>query len=74
MSGLQMEPVISKGLGQEITNFQSKIQWRISLGQDATAFQAEVAATLDCVTSCLRKRLVKEQITIYTDSQVAMQL
>ncbi len=50
----------------------SKIQWHISLAQDATAFQAEVVAILDCVTSCLRKRLVKEQITICTDSQAAV--
>ncbi len=27
---------------------------------------------LDCVTSCLRKRLAKEQIKICTDSQVAV--
>ncbi len=45
------------------------MQWHISLGQDATAFQADVVEILDCVTSCLRKRLVKEQTTIYTDSQ-----
>ncbi len=44
----------------------------VSLGQDATAFQAEVAAILDCVTSCLRKRPVKEQLTICTDSQAAI--
>ncbi len=42
------------------------------MGQDAIAFQAAVAAILDCVTSCLRKRLVKEQTTICTDSQVAV--
>ncbi len=29
-------------------------------------------AILDCVTSCLRKRLVKEQTTICTNSQVAV--
>ncbi len=29
-------------------------------------------AILGCVTSCLRKRLVKEQITICTDSQAAV--
>ncbi len=40
--------------------------------QDATAFQARVAAILDCVISCLRKRLVKEQTTMCTDSQVAV--
>ncbi len=51
----QTEPVISKGLGQDIT-----------------AFQAEVAIILDCMTSCLRKKLVKEQITICTDRQVAV--
>ncbi len=49
-----------------------KIQMHISLGQDATAFQAEVAAILNCVTSCLGKRWMKEQITICTDSQVAV--
>ncbi len=42
------------------------------MGQDATVFQAEVAVILDCITSCLRKRLVKEQITICTDSQAAV--
>ncbi len=42
------------------------------MGQDATAFQAEVAAILDCVTSCLRKRPAKEQTTICTDRQVAV--
>ncbi len=40
--------------------------------QDATAFQAEVVAILDCVASCLRKVLVNEQITICTDSQAAV--
>ncbi len=44
----------------------------ISLGQDATAFQTEVAAILDCEISCLKKRLVKEQITVCTDSQAAV--
>ncbi len=44
----------------------------ISLGQDATDFQAEVATILDCVTSCLRKKLAKEQITICTDNQAAI--
>ncbi len=33
---------------------------------------SEVAAILDCVTSCLRKKLAKEQITICTDSQAAV--
>ncbi len=55
-----------------ICKYQSKIRWHISLGQDATVFQAEVAVILDCVTSCLRKRLVKEQTTICIDSQVAV--
>ncbi len=36
------------------------------------AFQAEVLAILDCVTSYVRKRLTKEQITICTDSQAAV--
>ncbi len=60
MSGLQIEPVISKRLGQEFANTKAKY-WHISLGQDAIAFQAEVAAILDHVTICLRKRLVNEQ-------------
>ncbi len=44
----------------------------ISLGQDATAFQVEVAAIPDCVTSCTKKDTGKEQIIIFTDSQVAI--
>ncbi len=52
--------------------YQNKIQWHISLGQDATAFQAEVMTILHRVTSNLRKKLVKEQITICTDSQAAI--
>ncbi len=40
------------------------------MGQDATAFQAEVAAILNCVTSYPRKKLVKKQTTICSDSQV----
>ncbi len=51
-----------QGTGAGSWKYQSKQQWHISLGQDATVFQAEVAAILDCVTSCRRKRLVKEQI------------
>ncbi len=47
----------------EICEYQNKIQWHISLGQDATAFQVEFMVILDCVTSFLRKRLVKEQTT-----------
>ncbi len=42
------------------------------MGQDATPFQAEIAAILDCVISCPRKRPAKEQITIGTDSQAAV--
>ncbi len=34
--------------------------------------QAEVVTILDCMTSCLRKRLVKEPTTIFTDSQVTV--
>ncbi len=49
-----------QGTGAGICKYQSKIQQHISLGQDVTAFQAEVLAILDCVTSCPRKRLVKE--------------
>ncbi len=36
-----------QGTGAGICKYQSKIQWRISLGQDAAAFQAEVVAILD---------------------------
>ncbi len=61
-----------QGTGVGICKYQNKIQWHISQGQDTTAFQAEVAAILDCLTSCWRKRLVKEQITICTDSQAAV--
>ncbi len=39
---------------QKICKYQSKIQWHISLGRVAKAFQSEVAAILDCVTSCLK--------------------
>ncbi len=48
------------------------MQWHISLVQGATAFQADVVAILVCVTCCIRKRLVKEQITICTDSRAAV--
>ncbi len=58
------------GTGAGICIYQSKIRWHISLGQDATAFQAGAAAILDCAISCLGKRLVKEQTTICFDSQV----
>ncbi len=61
-----------QGTGAGIYKYQSKIQWHISLGQNATPFWAEVAAILNCVTNCLRKRPVKEQITICTDSQAAV--
>ncbi len=36
-----------QGTKKGIRKYQSKIQWHISLGQDATAFQAEVAALLN---------------------------
>ncbi len=61
-----------QGIEVRICKYQSKIQWHILRGKDAIAFQVEVAAILDCVTSCLRKRLVKEQFTICTDSQAAV--
>ncbi len=61
-----------QGTRAGICKYQNKLQCHISLGQDTTAFQAEVAAILDCVTSVLRKILVKEHITISTDSQVAV--
>ncbi len=73
MSGLQMEPVIGKGGGQESANTKAKYSgtfyWNRMLH---IAFQVEVAAILDCVTGCLQKRLVKQQATICTDSPVAV--
>ncbi len=51
-----------QGTGAGIYKYQSKRQWHIFSVQDATAFQTEVAAILDCVTSCPRKRQVKEQM------------
>ncbi len=57
-----MESVISKGLRQEFANVKAKYS-------DTSHWDR---AILDCVTSCLRKRLVKEQITICTDSQTAV--
>ncbi len=45
-----------QGTGAKICKYQSKIQWHISMAQEATAFQAEVAVILDCVTSYLRKK------------------
>ncbi len=60
-----------QGTRAGICKYQSKIQWHMSLGQDATAFQAEVAAILDCVTSCLRKTLVKEPMIMCTNGQAA---
>ncbi len=65
-------PCNQQKTGTGICKCQSKIQWHISLGQDTTAFQAEVAAILDCVISCLRKGLGKKQITIYTDNQATV--
>ncbi len=59
MSVLQMDSLISKGLGREFANPK----------QNTVANQADVASILDCMTKCLRKRLVKEQTTICTDSQ-----
>ncbi len=61
-----------QGTGAGICKYQSKIQWHISLGQDATAFHVDVATILDCLTSYPRKRLVKEQTTICTNSRVAV--
>ncbi len=71
MSGSQVEPVISKGLGREIANTKAKCLGTFHWDKMLQPFRPEVVAILDCVTSCLRKRLVKEQTTIYTDSQVA---
>ncbi len=56
-----------QGTRAGICKLQSKIQWHISLEQDAIAFQADIVAILDCVTGCPRKRMVKEHITNYTD-------
>ncbi len=56
MSGLQIEPVINKGLGEEFANTKAKYRGQISLRKDATTFQTEIAAILDCVTGCLRER------------------
>ncbi len=63
-----------QGTGPGICKYQSKIQWHISLGQDATAFLSGRGCgnTGLCDSSCLRKILMKEQITIYTDSQAAV--
>ncbi len=44
-----------QGTGAGICKYQSKIQQHISLGQDATAFQAEVATVLDYVTKPKKK-------------------
>ncbi len=41
-------------------------------GTGCYSLSVEVAAILDSTTSCLRKRLVKEKITICTDGQVAV--
>ncbi len=38
-----------QGTGEGICKYQSRIQWHVCLGKDATDFQAEVAAILDCV-------------------------
>ncbi len=61
-----------QGTGAGICKYQRKIQWHISLGQDTIALRAVVATILDYVTSCLRKRLMKEQTTISTASRVAV--
>ncbi len=55
-----------------ICKYQSKIQKHVSQRQNVTVFQAEAATVLDWVISCLRKSLMKEQITICTDSQAAV--
>ncbi len=72
MSSLQIKPVISKGLGQEFANTRAKYSGTFHWDRMLLAFQEEVVAILDCVISCLRNRLVKEQTTICTDSQVAV--
>ncbi len=60
-----------QGTEAGIRKYQSKIQWHILLGQDATAFQADVAAILDCVTSYLRKRRWRSR-PICANSQTAI--
>ncbi len=71
MSGLQMEPVISMGLEQEFANTKAKYNGKFHLDR-MLVFRAEVESILDCVTSCLTKRWVKEQTTICIDSLVAV--
>ncbi len=66
-----MEPVISKGLGQEFVNIKAKYSGAYHWDKMLQPFR-KVAAILDCVTSCLRISLMKEQITFCTDSQVAV--
>ncbi len=41
-------------------------------GTRCYSLSSKVVTILDCMTGCLRKRLVKEQITICTDRQVAL--
>ncbi len=48
-----------QGTGAGICKYQNKIQWHISLGQDATAFQAEVVAILDLCDSLPKKKTVE---------------
>ncbi len=67
-----MEPVISKGLGQEFANIKAKYSGTFHWDRMLQPFEARVAAILDCVPHCLRKRLVKEQTTICFDRQVAV--
>ncbi len=59
-------------IGAGICKYYSKIQGHIELGRDATAFQAEIAVIRDWKTSCLKKKLAKEQIKVHIDNQVAV--
>ncbi len=65
--------MIRKGLGKEFANTKAKYSGTLHWDRNTTAFQVEIAAIMDCVTSCLRKSLVKEQTTICTDSQLAVE-
>ncbi len=64
-------PVLSEELEQGFASIKAK-QWHISLGQNATSSQVKVMAILDYVTSFLKKKLVKEQSTICTDSKAVI--
>ncbi len=72
-SGSQMEPVISKGLGQEFANikviYSSTSHWDRML----LSFRQRLRQYWNVWLVALSKRLVKEQITISPDSQAAVE-